>query len=311
MRIAVTGGTGKLGRSLLPFLAAQPGASIRALARTASAVVNDSVLAPLDIEWVEGDLASTAVCEALVADQDAIVHLAHTNAPLTSDRDVVSDAQLNLVATLTLLQSIRRLGRKTHVVFSSSGGAIYAECSKRVPFVETSLCAPQSSYGIQKLAAEHYLRLFAERGHLSACVLRVSTAYGWLLSTSSQQGLIGVALNQAIRGAPIRVVGSMENVRDYVFVDDVCEAMVRALGRRRAFEIFNVGSGSGTSVAEVLEIIAKVVDRSLDLRQESWQFAQYLPTWSVLDVGKAAEDLDWRPHTSLEAGVRRILERKA
>ena len=129
-------------------------------------------------------------------------------------------------------------------MYFSSGGAVYAPKHDRVRYRETDVCAPLSSYGIQKLAAEHYLRLAAFRGLLTATVLRVGNAYGTLLPQHRMQGLIGVAINCVVHNRPVRVFGNPANVRDYIHLDELCNLAERVARPVEEFSIVNVGSGT-------------------------------------------------------------------
>ncbi len=254
MRIAVTGASGFLGSILTTYLAAR-GHEVRALVRT---------LRPSDarphagISWLQGDLGSPPDAAALVADTDATIHLAWSNTPLTSNAHLPSDASANLMPTLTLIEALRSEQERPHVVFASSGGAVYGVANDATPFREDHVCRPLSSYGIQKLAVEQYLRMASEHEWITASALRIGNPYGVPLPPERLQGFIGTAVAQLRAGMPIRVFGNPENVRDYVHVDDVCRAFELALGPRSPFDIFNVGSGAGTSVRGVLELIGEL-----------------------------------------------------
>ncbi len=307
MRVAVTGATGAIGRSLLDHLAAGSDWPLTGLTRS---------LPPCDlpcdpcgdrIRWIQGDLGSPSDCEALVREQDAIIHLAHTNVPLSSDRDMSSDTLLNLVPTLNLLKAVQAAGHRPHLVYASSGGAVYGRSADRVPFTEDHPCLPVNSYGIQKLAAEHYIRLCAERGYLTATVLRISNAYGWLLSPARNQGFIGIALYQALKGRPVRILGDMENVRDYIHIEDLCAAVRACLEPQRPYDLFNIGTGVGVSVQGVLDVIQRCLGRRLERVAEAHPAAAFLPDWCVLDVSKARRELGWNPAIDLREGVRKML----
>ena len=225
MRVAITGASGFLG-SLLTEHLASGGHDVRTLTRT---------LRPGDrgshpgVTWIQGDLSSPPDVAALLEGVQAVVHLAWTNTPLTSNAHLPSDASANLLPTLTLLEAIRLSGEQTHVVFSSSGGAVYGVSSQERPFLESDPCQPQSSYGIQKLAIEQYLRMGADHGWFTSTALRIGNPYGVPLPPERLQGFIGTAVAQLRAGSPVRVFGNPANVRDYVHVDDVCRAFELAL----------------------------------------------------------------------------------
>jgi UDP-glucose 4-epimerase len=241
-------------------------------------------------------------CERFASDLTLIYYLAHNNTPVDSDFDLPSDALVNLVPLLNLLHTIQRLKTKPHIVYFGSGGAVYAPKEGLAPYRESDFCAPLSSYGIQKLTAEHYLRLAAHKGDLTATVLRIGNAYGTLLSQSRKQGLIGVALNCVVEGKPIRVFGNPNNVRDYVHLDDISDIAVRASVPREPFSVINVGTGLGYSVLDVIRIIEEVCDRSVEIQTDS-NLGNWLTDWVVLDIAKARSELCWSPKVDLRSGI--------
>jgi UDP-glucose 4-epimerase len=304
MKIGVTGASGFLGSTLSRYLAAG-GHEVRALTRTLSSPHTD---AHPDVTWLHGDLAAPHDAAAFVDGVEAIIHLAWTNTPLTSNAHLPSDASANMLPTLTLLEAVREAGTCPQLVFASSGGAVYGRPRDGRPFREGDECRPQSSYGIQKLAAEHYLRMGAEQAWFTATVLRVGNPYGVLLPPERLQGFIGTAVAQLRAGDPVRVFGSIANVRDYLHVDDVRRAFELSLRSCEVFSVFNVGSGMGHSVQDVLRMIEELEGRAIAVEHVHPAAADALPTWVVLDVGKARDELGWAPEIGLHEGLHRLLE---
>lgn len=308
-RVGITGASGFIGRALLTRLAARDDLDIVALTRTIPAFF---VPAQEHVHWIQGDLMSPPDAAAFVDGLEVIVHLAHTNTPLTSNKDLPSDAAMNLVPTLTLVQALREASSSCHVVFASSGGAIYRGTPDRAPLTEEAPVGPTTSYGIQKLAAELYLSLAADEGWLSATTLRIGNAFGGPLPPERLQGFLGVAAAQLASGDPIRVFGDPTNVRDYVHLDDVCRALELGMSRGPGYEVFNIGSGRGASVAELVDLLGQVANTMPRVdHQPPSRDAQRLPGWIVLDSSKAARELGWSPSVTLEAGVRSLWEEAA
>lgn len=305
-RVGITGASGFIGGALLHWLTERTGYELVALTRTISPA---RPAAHPRVTWRQGDLTSPQDAMEFVQGLDCVVHLAHTNTPLTSNKDLPSDAAMNLVPTLSLIQALRHRDADCHVVFASSGGAIYRGSVDRTPVTEDSPVEPATSYGIQKLTTEHYLRLAAGEGWLSASVLRIGNAYGALLPPERLQGFLGVAVSQLAQGRPIRIFGSMANVRDYVHLDDVCRVIELALERRPEFGVFNVGSGQGVSVSDLLKLLASIVGTVPVVEHElPTRDAQRLPAWIVLDSSRAAAELGWTASVRLEDGVRALWE---
>lgn len=303
MKIGVTGASGFLGSILTRHLAAG-GHEVLALTRTLPRRVEG---AHPGVAWVQGDLTSPHDAATFAAGAEAIIHLAWTNTPLTSNADLRSDAAANILPTLTLLEAVREAATRPHIVFASSGGAVYGPPRDRRPFREDDDCRPQSSHGIQKLTVEQYLRMSSEHGWLTATALRIGNPYGVPLPPERLQGFIGTAVSQLRAGTPIRVFGNPANVRDYLHVTDMCRAFELALAPRELFDVLNIGSGTAHSVENVLRLIEELEGRPVAVQCESSAAADDLPSWVVLDVGKAREKLRWSPEITLRDGLSRLL----
>jgi UDP-glucose 4-epimerase len=301
MSKGITGARGLIGSHLVRYILARKPYGVRLLVRDPSGFES-----PDGAEVLSGDLGSRRDCERFAAGLTVIHYLAHVNAPVNSDLDLPNDALFNLVPLLNLLEAIKRLGTKPHVVYFGSGGAVYSPSQNRVPYRETDPCSPLSSYGIQKLAAEEYLRLAASRGHLTATVLRVGNAYGAVLSRHRMQGLIGVAVSCILDGQPVRVFGNPNNVRDYVHLEDICCMAERASIPRRSFSIVNVGSGRGHSVTDVLRLIEECNGQPLDIQHDG-SCGSELADWAVLDNSKAMQEFGWCPAIDLRSGIEKML----
>jgi UDP-glucose 4-epimerase len=299
LRLCLTGPTGRIGQAFMALAARLPGLRLRALRRPGSPLL------PGPVEWIEGDLADPAACDRLLDGQDVLVHLAWSGVPL-ADQGYASGLSHGLLPSLHLMDAARRHGG-LRIVYPSSGGTVYADRGDRRLHHEDDACLPTNPYGIQKLAAEHYLRVLSGTGRASARILRVATAYGWLSSADAQQGFIGIALRSALRGEPVRLVGDPENVRDFVHRDDIAEALLKAALKPiepGETEVVNIGSGVGTSVRQVVALIEQELGRPVATRQEHWDAARGLPGHAVLDISRARELLGWSPRIALSDGIR-------
>ena len=298
--LGITGATGFIGQFVTRRLVEQGHYQIRALTRSIGNV--DLIKG---VSWLQGDLGSPADCEAFVRGLDGVLHFAHASTPLSSNRDWSSDAQLNVISTLNLLQALRKQDRRIDFVYPSSGGAVYGTGTGR-PFTENDPCMPVSPYGIVKLTMESYLRLAAEQGWLNAVVLRIANPYGVILPPERMQGIIGVSMHQIRRGQTVPIYGNTGNVRDYIHLNDVADCIVLCLRPRGAFEVYNVGSGQGTSIQDLLGLLQQVAGKTrVEAELRAIEGADRLASWTVLDVSKAERQLGWRPRISLLEGLER------
>jgi UDP-glucose 4-epimerase len=301
MSAGVIGANGFIGAYLTKYLLARKAFPLRLFVRTMSSQWDNG-----DAEIFCGDLLSQVDCERFARDLDTIYYLAHTNSPVNSDRDWPSDALNNLVPLLNLLAAIRNLKTRPHIVYFSSGGAVYSQKADRTPYTEADACAPLSSYGIQKLAAEQYLDLAAKQGHLTATALRIGNAYGTQLPGHRMQGLIGVAIKNILHGKPVRIFGNPDNVRDYIHLEDICAIAEKVSRPRRAYDVLNVGTSIGYSVADVLRIIESCYGDRIQIGVENVD-AQMLIDWVVLDNTKARREFGWSPLVDLTSGINEML----
>ena len=205
---------------------------------------------PPGVELVEGDLADTKTLSALPRDCELILHLAGQSSGEISFDDPVSDLRKNTVSTLNLIRYGIDCGA-SRLVYASS-----MSCYGSVPdapIAETATCLPLSCYGVGKLAAEGYLRVYAKQ--LPFVALRMFNVYGPGQDLSNlRQGMVSIYLAQALATGRVQVKGSLDRFRDFIFIDDVVEAWWQAAFRAEPVgQAINVGTGRRTTVRELLE----------------------------------------------------------
>jgi UDP-glucose 4-epimerase len=301
MVVGVTGSSGFIGSYLTRYLLKQRIGPLRTLIRNKSRIVENT-----GEMVIQGDLMSRADCRRFADGLQVIYYLAHNNTPTNSDLDPSNDALLNIVPLLNLLQTVRELETRPHIVYFSSGGAIYGPNPAHVPFREPDACFPTSSYGIQKLTAEHYLRTAADKGYLTAIALRLGNAYGTLLPQHRMQGFIGVAVKNVLEDRPVYLFGNTLNVRDYIHLEDICRMAVRASRPRQPFMVVNVGSGTGVSVIDILRLIEEFHGSPVEIQEDS-SYGQWLTDWVVLNVERAAQEFGWKAEVDLHCGIRQMI----
>jgi UDP-glucose 4-epimerase len=200
-------------------------------------------------------------------------------------------------AFVTLLHALQRLADPPRVVLVSSGGTVY-DPAVAPPYREDSPTRPRGAYGRAKLAMERLLH----QAPLPGVVVRVANAYGPGQPAASGQGVVAHWLRALTAGDPIMIFGDPATTRDYVYVDDVAEALAavhRHPGTLPA--VLNVGSGAPTSLAELAEMVRAAAGNGARIRRAPARGYDVPHSW--LDVALAAELLGWRPRTSLPAGV--------
>ncbi len=256
------------------------------------------------VEWIAGDLSSTHDVSDAISGADVVLHLASTTLPKSSNDDPIYDVQSNVVATLQLLNAmVTRKVRK--IVFISSGGTVYGK-PVYLPIDEKHPTDPLVSYGITKLTIEKYLQMYHHLYGIRAIALRVANPYGERQRIETAQGAIGVFLHHAINGIPIDIWGDGSVTRDYIHVSDVAEAFIRAVGYSGTKSCFNISSGAGTTLNELIGVLEDVLRKPIERR--------YLPgrsfdvPVSVLNNKLARDELVWAPSISMRDGIARTAE---
>lgn len=297
----VLGGRGFIGSHLVDALLAQ-GHRVRCFYRPSP----DDAFAPeLDhprLEYFEGDLADEACVARALEGIDVCFHLISTTLPQSSNADPAYDVTTNVLSSVRLLTHAVEKGVK-RVVFVSSGGTVYGIPSVS-PIPETHPTDPVCSYGITKLAIEKYLGLFRHLHGLECTVLRIANPFGERQRMRSGQGAVAVFLGKVLRGEAIEVWGDGSVVRDYIYIADVVDSMLAAMRYSGPELVFNVGSGRGHSINEVLQAIEDVTGRQAETRYMPGR-AFDVPS-NVLCIERAKRELGWAPKTSFDEGLRRF-----
>lgn len=299
-RCLVLGGCGFIGRNLVEKLL-EDGHRVRVFD---TPTANRSNLASVEseIEFVPGSFLNASEVEVSLQDVDVVFHLVGTTLPANSNADPAFDVESNVLGTIRLLEASVRQSVK-RIVFASSGGTVYGE-PQTIPIPEDHPTAPLCSYGITKLMIEKYLQLFECLHGLSYTVLRIANPYGKYQKLTAEQGAVGVFLGCIREGKTITIWGDGSSMRDYVYVGDVARAFVKAMTQDSPYRVFNVGSGVGLSLRDLLAKMERVTGRKAHV--------EYLPgrrvdvSASVLDSSRANKWMNWRAETDCDTGLQKV-----
>ena len=286
MRALVTGGAGFIGSHLVDALVARGDDVI---------VLDDLSTGRREFVNSSATLLEHDIREPFETDADLVFHLAAQADVATSMEKPSFDADVNVVGTVNVLEAARATG--AHLVFASTGGAIYGEVE--APARESSALRPVSPYGLAKRSAEVYVegwnRIFGTR-HVT---LRFANVYGPRQSASLEGGVIAIFLERLAAGEPTTINGDGSITRDFVHVDDVVRALLAAVGR--AGGVFNVGTGIETTIADLHRLCERAVGvvappsfghpRAGDAQR------------SVLDTSAATRELGFTASVRLAEGI--------
>ncbi|HEY3104438.1 MAG TPA: NAD-dependent epimerase/dehydratase family protein [Pyrinomonadaceae bacterium] len=255
------------------------------------------------IEIVEGDANRAKDVLAAIRDATVLIDLIHTTVPGSSMKDPVYDISTNVVSTVRWLERLSETNIR-RILFVSSGGAVYG-VPRMNPITEEHPTNPTSSYGITKLAIEKYISMYASMCGIDYCLVRPSNVYGEGQRLNIGQGVIGVMVDRALRGEQLELWGSGKVSRDYLHVSDLAAAMIKLSEYRGSERVFNVSSGVGHSVLEIIAILENLLGPLPDVVRQPER--SYDVPVNVLDSSKLHKETGWRPLVSLEEGIARTV----
>src|ERR1700694_1297380 len=256
------------------------------------------------VEVFTGDFLNSEALGPALPGTEVVFHLISTTLPKTSNDNPIYDVETNLLGTLRLIE-LCRAHKVRKIVFVSSGGTVYG-IPKSIPIDESQPTHPTCSYGIHKLAVEKYLHLSRVLHGLDYCVLRPANLYGPRQRLDIAQGAVAVFLDRALRNEKIQIWGDGSVVRDYVYVEDAVGAFLKALTFEGEPKIFNIGSGLGVSLNELVRDIQTLVGHPLAVEYTAARSLD-VPV-NILDASLARQHLGWSPSTPLAEGLRHTYE---
>ncbi|MCF8143853.1 MAG: NAD-dependent epimerase/dehydratase family protein [Deltaproteobacteria bacterium] len=302
MNCLVLGGAGFIGRHLCATLSAA-GHRVRAFDLPPKGSAQKWPVVG-GVDWVPGNFTKAGSLDGLLDDVEVVFHLIGTTLPATSNEDMMHDLQSNVAATLRLLDLIVSQTKPPRVIFISSGGTVYG-IPRTTPITEDHPTNPICAYGVSKLTIEKYLCVYNHLYDLEYCILRLSNVYGTNQSLTRNQGVIPIFLFRALNRLPLKLWGDGNVVRDYLYIGDLCEALLATMEYRGPERIFNIGSGQGHSLNNLIQIISKTVGHDVEcvsLPGRVWDVPQ-----NILDPGQANRELGWSAKTPLAKGIASLL----
>lgn len=298
-KILVTGGAGFIGSNLVDALIEK---------NYGVSIIDDLSTGSLDNVNKKAKLYKIDISnkDALVGameeiDPEIIFHLAAQINVRASLENPERDKQVNVIGTLNLIDLAPRL---KHFIFSSTGGAIYGENAPR-PTPETTEAKPVSPYGIHKLESENNLKRLAHEKSFKLTVLRYANVYGPRQNAKGEAGVISIFTTNILANKPIRVFGTGEQTRDYVYVQDVVSANLKAL-EGQTEGIFNIGTSREVSLNEIIKLLGKNFAKKLEVVYEDAIKGELMH--SSLDCSLARQTLGWSVECEIEEGLKKTIE---
>jgi len=251
------------------------------------------------IKVLEGDFHNEIELKESIRNAGIVFHLVSSTLPASSNQNPVYDAETNLISTLRLLgECVKHKIEK--VIFISSGGTVYG-IPEELPIKESHHRRPICSYGIIKKTIEDYLYMYNKLYNLDYNVFRLSNPYGERQNPFVAQGVIPVFLRKMIQKETIEIWGDGEVTRDYIYIKDVVSAILKSIKQKTKSNVYNLGSGKGYSLNELLEKIYRQTGITPKVRYQKGRDVD-VPA-NILDVKLLEEEINWKPEVDIEKGI--------
>lgn len=304
MRALVTGAAGFIGSTLVDRLLAEGHSVVGLDDLSGGRLANLDAARAQDFDFVRADVV-TADLDGIVAKArpEVVFHLAAQIDVRRSVADPEFDATVNVVGAVRLAEASRRAGVRK-VVNTSSGGSIYG-VPANLPTSESEPVNPASPYAASKVAAEVFFNSFANLYGLACTHIAPSNVYGPRQDPHGEAGVVAIFIQSMLADEPTRIFGDGSNTRDYVYVDDVVDAMVRAASGVGNAERFNIGTSLMTSDRDLHTAVAGVVGVPDDPVYAPPRLGDIAA--SCLDSARARAVLGWHPQVNLAEGLRRTV----
>lgn len=251
------------------------------------------------IKVIEGDFNNECDLLSSLDGIDYVYHLVSSTLPASSNDNPVYDVESNLISSLRLLQDVVKRKIKK-VVFVSSGGTVYG-IPESTPISEDHPRHPICSYGITKKTIEDYLYMFNYLYNLDYTVFRLANPYGERQNPLYAQGVIPVFLKKILLKEEIVIWGDGSVRRDYIYIKDAIMPLVKSLEYKSENKVFNLGSGIGYSVNELLGMIKKVTNQDAMVKYVAGRKLD-VPV-SVLDISLLKKEMNYVPKVEIEKGI--------
>jgi len=253
------------------------------------------------VRYIRGDILEFTRDVPVVERCSNIIFAAGPSTIIEAEKIVPADLANTEFWMSALLEFACR--HNSRFVYLSSGGTVYGR-SRLIPTPELQSTLANSIYALYHIINENLVALFSSTKKLSGCVLRIANPYGPQQRIERGQGFITTSVNRALRGEPVVIFGDGTTTRDYIYITDVCIAIIKALNRSVPNLVYNVASGIGTNQLEIIDLIAEALERPISVKFQDARQTD-IPC-SVLAIEKAAEELNWSPVIRLHAGIANI-----
>ncbi len=297
-RVVVIGGSGFIGSNFLLAYVDKEKYDLLSISRSKFLMAG--------VKTLQGNFSDKEFLREKLKENDIVIHLACTTVPVTSEKNKKADYIQNVLGTKILLEvCVEKKVNK--FIFMSSGGTIYGDHgNKRV--CEKDITRPIGYHGKMKLKIEEVIQEYNKNYNLDFLIIRASNPFGRnRIQQKNNQGVIEVFLNKFIAGKEITIWGEGNQIRDFIYIEDLISAIFLLLEKKIKNKIINVGSGQGHSINEVIKIIESSINKRIKIIHKPSR--NFDVPYNVLDISKLQKLIAWQTKYSVEEGIKKTIKK--
>lgn len=295
-KVLVIGASGFLGRNLMRRLS-EANFDVSALDLFAAEGFDH-------VNWTVGAAGDETIVASAMSGCETVFYLASSSLPASANANMAAEILQHVAVVVKAAEIAKSMGVKKFV-FASSGGTVYGIDSDE-PIKEVDQTRPRNAYGVSKLAIENYLLVLSHLFEIQTISLRISNPYGQYQKANHGQGFVAAAMSAAFKSQPLTIWGDGSVIRDFVYVDDVAEAFIKAHEYSGHSTCFNIGSGVGRSLLEIVELVEEKSGKKIKVEFSPGRKVD--ASKCILDINRASQLLNWSPKCGLAAGVTRTAD---
>jgi len=301
-KIAILGANSFIGKNLVKGFSETEKFEIIALSNSTRAMmgtINDhQLVSPFPFDFNNPD---TYKKFSWWSDIEHLVCLVSASKPATFDNSPSQEIYQNVVPYAYFLDFLQK-NYRGHLIFISSGGAVYGPVKRQIPINEDAQTRPSGAYGMGKLAIEMLIMNVAKRANFKFTILRLSNPIGRWQELHHEQGVLPAIIRASTRGAPLTVFGDGRTIRDYFDVQEIYQGLLRLFQYDQARnQVYNFGSGVGHSVLELISLVERVSGKRIQTQKIPKRLFDV--DYNVLDCTKLSSAINWKPDSDIDHAV--------
>ncbi len=299
-RCVIFGGGGFIGSHLTEALI-KKNYSVTVFSRTSNNALKNLSDVINDIQFIEGDFNDIGSVTKAINSGDIVFDLIASSVPFSSTQSPIEEINYHIFSHVRLIEACCKK-KVAKIIFASSGGGVYGD-KKKLPISENEILEPISPHAIGKIAIEYYLNYYSKMYNIPYIIYRLSNPYGPRQISEKGFGIVPTLFSHALKNTSPTLFDHGNLVRDFIFIDDLIEAITQSFDKKNKFNLYNIGSGRGTAIKDLWKMIKKIT--KVKIKPQCQPKRAFDIQSIILNTKRFEKEYNWKAKTSLEQGLKK------